>query len=266
MDAAEIAWHRTTIAERKCLNEPVNALRRRRGQTWSEAFKEAFGERDHVGDRFEDNLRKGKVAAGKAYKLFAWLERHDPALAGEVRQAIYDLRLASSPRRALTWDALLREGAFDGVRVVKLKPGLNALDFVRTEPVDPANLYLMDHFHFEVTAPFAGRVIAFHEFRGEWFVLPLSETAIVVDTARGTVALPLSNDGRPAALREDANAGQHAFFFLIAAGGPSLNLDTEASPHHPLRNSALDKFAAAASATPRGLRAAFRINVLFKRR
>ncbi len=260
-----ISWHKASEAERRCLNGPVNLLRRQMNLTWQEAFQQAFGARDHVGQEYEANLRKGTIARDKAAKLYAWLERNSPTLAIEVEAAVFAVRASAKPDAAHRWEGLLSLGVFEGVRVMKVRPGLNALDFARREPVDPEKLYLLDHFLFEIDAPIAGDVLAFHGWKGDWYALPLTYSSLTLHVPRGTSIVPRDDRDRPEPLSEDANEGHHAFFFLIVGGGGKPEFDIEPTPHHPIPRTTLDRLAETVLTLPKSQVAALRSNVLFAR-
>lgn len=259
-----IDWHRTTREERRCLNGPVNILRQRKALNWGQAFIEAFGTRGHVGAGYEDNLRKGRIAADKAWRLHEWIKGHDPALANEVEEAIRELRTRHRPGDSEAWQSLLHSAAYAGVRVVKTIETLGALDFARRHPVSPADLFLMDEFYFELETPISGYAIAFHGRRGLWSVLPLSQPSSIIRTFAGTAILPVDDEGRPDPLQEDEDAGQHGFLFAILDVAKTQLPKMLPEPGMPIRPERLDDLAAEILAISENRRHLARVNLLFK--
>ena len=210
-----VDWNLATHEERSFLNTPVNTLRRRRGLSWHQVFEEAFGARDHVGDRYEDNVRKGRIAPERAWKLLEWLKAGDASLAEDVEQAVRDSQAGGSPSHSDAWQALLRLPATAAVRVIKLNGALGALQFARRRPVSPAILALNDEFYFEIDTPITGYVAAFHGRGGRWSLVGLTEKSPVTRVIAGAAILPVDADGQPFPLVEDVELGHHAFLFAI---------------------------------------------------
>lgn len=266
MNGDRIDWFGTSAAERRGLSKPVNELRRKLGLSWKELFEQALGDRDNVGADYQDNLRRGRIAPEKAWKLFDWLAAHDEGIAASVTAAIIAPRSAASPAAAPTWGTLLSTCSFMGVRAVKIVPSLSALEFARRQPVSPVDLALMDQFVFEIDAPIAGRVTAFHGRRGQWSQLPMSQASPTVRIKPGTVLLPMDDKGGPDPLREDEEAGEHSFVFVTLAADKNPLPKLRVAPGRTLRPELLDQIAQAVIAVPEDQRHIVRINLIFKSR
>lgn len=258
-----IDWDQTTNAERKCLNAATKALRSRLNIDWQTVFQRAFGLDDQVGDGYQDNLRKGAIAPGKAYKLYTWLYHHDRALADQVESQIFALRAATAPEAPPLWESLIKRGRFANIRTIKAQSSLGIVDFARREPIDPTALKLFDEFIFEIDAPLAGEVMAFQGYGGQWYPLPLSTVAPTVNVQQGKALLPVDDDGRPEPLREEARPGRYRFMFVIVKGDRLPDLAT-LQPHQPIPTRIRDDIARAVMSAPASDWVVLRTNLVFK--
>ena len=258
-----IDWDYTTKAERRVLHDPTRALKQRLNISWQTAFLDAFGPNDRVGARYEDNLRKGAISPGKAYKLFSWLYQHDRALADQVETQIVALRAETAPEVPPLWESLIKRGRFAHIRTIKAPSSLGIVDFARREPVDPTALMLFDEFIFEINAPLAGEVMAFQGYGGQWYPLPLSTIAPTVNVQQGKALLPVDDDGRPEPLREEERPGRYLFMFVIVKGDRLPDLAT-LQLHQPIPTRIRDDIARAVMSAPANDWVVLRTNLVFR--
>ena len=77
MERSPFNWFDATREDNKALYRAVLHERQRQRVSWHDLFKAAFGG-EIVGERYEDNFRKGRIAKTKAAQIFDWLATTNP--------------------------------------------------------------------------------------------------------------------------------------------------------------------------------------------
>jgi len=210
-----IDWDASTKPERKALHSQVLILKKRLHIDWISVFQRAFGPKDNVGLGYEDNLRQGRIAPERAYKLFVWLQENDPALASNVEDDILRLRENTAPEQAVRWETLLARGIFSNVAAFKYSGDLGMASFARREPLPALRLKLLEQFYFEVIVPFDGTLIAFQGYKGLWYPQLIIEDNPILEVTSGAHIIPSNEEGQPYPLHEETDMGKHSFAFLL---------------------------------------------------
>ena len=163
-----------------------------------------------------------------------------------------------------SWASLINTYArFDRVEVLSLdEAGLSLIDLADREPVARA-LRLDERFCFRLNSPAAGDVLAFQRHRGNWYPLPLAETALHLHIEAGKQILPRQADsGHALPLSETDDAGRYGFAFLIAADESVAALSSQLKAGEPLPVHLIQLGAQIMADLPPNRRAIYRINVL----
>lgn len=262
----EIDWDQASKAEKQCLYQAAKTFKDRENISWDKLFLDAFGLQDRVGKDYADNARRGGMAGSKAYKLFAHLNKHAPALASDVEDEILAIREQENPPDTPSWRALLQHAHFEKIRVFKANTSLSIITRKKAEPIYPLKLKLGDEFYFEVISPFAGTLTAFQSYRGKWYPLPLFTDENVGEITKGSNLLPAAREGKPEPLCEETDIGKHGFAFLITKQRTTQNLihPSVNDIPHAIPPAILDKSAQEVLAMPKDDWAIFRVNVMVK--
>lgn len=261
-----VDWDKATKEERRRLYTAASSLRKNLGHSWQSLLQEAFGT-EAVAEGYEDNLRKGRVSAAKAYKLFLWIEKKDRAVAASIENDIAVLQASGWRLNApASWETLLSKAAFQNVRVVKHDHDLNIVGFARGTPLDPADLKLLDEFYFEIDAPLPGEMIALQGHLDTWHAFPLSETCLSIEVEAGKTHAPIDENRQPFPVREETTPGRYSFIFILLAEqlAPDqwpIEASAQALPHK-----LLDALAVIILKAPETARAIVRTTLLIHKR
>lgn len=230
-DFEVIDWEETTIAERKLLHKQVLTLKKRLRIDWTTTFQQAFGPRDNVGSNYEDNLRQGKIAPERAYKLFIWLYKQDRVLASNVEDDILALRAKHFPEQSINWEAMLAKGKFSNVRACKCDDVLGMAEFARRQPIQSLKFKLLEEFYFEFDIPFDGTLIAFQGYKGIWYPQLIAEDTAILKVSEGNQIIPSDDTNKPDPLWEETDRGKHSYAFLLTQDS---EIDQFAPPIAPM--------------------------------
>ncbi|MEM6914117.1 MAG: hypothetical protein AAF511_09080 [Pseudomonadota bacterium] len=236
----QIDWERTNAEQRALLNRAVSALRRRLGMSWEDLFLDAFGPRDRVGDRYQDNLSRGRIAPHRAFLLHGWIAKHDPVLAAEAERSVLDKLLIPEGSTG-AWNQFVETvGLFTGVSVLAYKPSFGISEFSKGVQIPGLELALGEEYYFEVKAPHKGLLLCFVRYNDVWHLIPLSRSASAARCRVGTNEVPFNPDtGDIDPLVERQDRGLHEFVFFNLANEQNLVSMQSWEPRKPVPSSAL---------------------------
>lgn len=163
-------------------------------------------------DRYH-NISHGRLDKVKARNIHEWLARnhfafaqkHAPELFQEPRISDWDQLLLDHPS-----SAGLRAVAAEGFGIARRQPPEDGI----------ASFRIGQGYLFELTLAQPGYAVAFEEYNGIWYPLPLGqeERNLVVRVADGPNPLPRGDTGQPIPLYEYDHAGPHRFVFVVRHG------------------------------------------------
>lgn len=215
MSDAEFDWLSSTVEARRLLYRHIKRVIDTSALTWTKVYREGLGEAGAPGLGYEDNFRSGRIARGKAARLYGWLRVFHPATADRLDLDLEEI--ANVPNGE--WEKLLAAyGRFAELDVISLaqgEPGI--VGFADAEPLSRVRVRLGEPFCFRLNTDREGRALAFQSVGGRWYSLPLSRDRLSQAVEKGSVYLPLSPDGTSLApLVEDHDAGRHRFVIALA--------------------------------------------------
>jgi hypothetical protein len=258
-----IDWLHSTEGQRKELYRAYRRLMVDEGLGWAYLFDAAFGHVRKVGSGYEDNFRAGKIDRGIAKLLYGWLRAEHTLYANEL-----DVLLETGDARpgALWEDFLHEQGRYEGLAAALVpEPSIGLVRVARPEPLAVPVIPLRSDFCFQFTPPFAGRLIAFQSFEGNWFPMPLTDEQWSDDIIIGMNTLPRGIlDGSSLPFVEEVHEGRHGFAFLV--GDPGLIdgiIALVPRGHGPINKWILDQIAETLKKREEGW-SLHRINLLFR--
>ena len=233
-----IDWHEASNAEIRALYKAVLRTRPTLNLAWSDLFRQAFGG-VFVGAGYEDNFRKGKIAAARATQIFGWLQTHNEAAADLLEDEIFAARAAETNEvsPSTTWAELLEtRSKYGRVEILEFpKGGVSLVSFANPKPVIDATLHLGEQFFFRVDCEHSGYLAALQNFKGNWYLFPLSPEEAIIPVAAGEIPTPISmSDQKVEPVSEEEDSGKHGFLFI--------NVDNSADIKSLHRHLAVRKF------------------------
>jgi len=214
----EIDWRNVSPDEIKSLYKAALRTRQDYNLSWYAFFKKAFGGL-YVGKGYEDNFRKGKIAAARAEQIFQWLQTKSPAIADRLEDDIFATRVAQleGNTSSINWSELLQSRCiYNRVEVLNYtKTGPSIVAFADQNQVADATLHLGDWFYFRVDCAHSGHLVALQNYRGNWYSFPLSPEQPIIPARLGAVSAPISIAGQKVEpISEETDIGKHGFLFI----------------------------------------------------
>jgi hypothetical protein len=264
----EIDWREISTDEIKVLYKAVLRSRQDHNLSWYGLFKKAFGGL-YVGKGYEDNFRKGKIAAARAEQAFLWLQTKSPVIADQLEDEIFSIRTAQKDGNtsSINWSELLQSRCVYGrVKVFNYTiTGPSIVAFADQNQVSEASLLLGDWFYFHVNCTHSGRLAALQHYRGNWYSFPLSPEQASIPANLGAVPAPISvTDQKIEPISEETDIGKHGFLFINMSADADIKGLEQHLPAGRISTSQLDALASFLNEMPYSSIAIFRYNLMIR--
>ncbi len=249
--------HKSTLDERKAFYPVCKAIKNTLEITWEAFFRKAG---ISVGDKFEDNLRKGNIGINKFVTLYEWVVAHH--LGEGVRRApeIFDASQLSN------WDNFLKEKGEWHRADVHILEELSLTAQSHNQPKSKTHLRLGQDFCFWINSAHAGLLIGFENYKGNWHPMPLGVDGggFVTPVQEGKQRLPIDpKTGVPIALSDTEHDGLHGYVFIIGSGDLIAQIGRMLHNNNAIQPELLKRIAHSVKAAQEDSVAVYRLNVLF---
>ncbi len=264
----EIDWHNVSPDEIKTLYKAVLHARQDHNLSWHDLFKVAFGGL-YIGKGYEDNFRKGKIAAARAGQVFNWLLTNSPAIADQFEDEFFTARSAQigGDASSINWSELLQScslyGRVEVFSYTKAIPSIIA--FSNENQVEDATLHLGERFYFRVDCAHSGHLAALQNYRGNWYSFPLSPEQAAIPAKIGTMSAPISIvDQKIEPISEETDTGKHGFLFINMDKDVDIDAFDQHMPVGRIHKNQLDAFSVFLNELPETSISMYRCNLMIR--
>jgi len=264
----EIDWRNVSTDEIKALYKATLRARQDHNLSWHDLFKKAFGGLS-FGKGYEDNFRKGKIGSARAEQIFQWLQTKSPAIADRLEDDIFATRTAQIEGNTSSnnWSELLQSHCIYGrVEVLNYTmTGPSIVAFANHNQVTDATLHLGDWFYFRVDCVHSGHLVALQNYKGNWYLFPLSPEQPIIPARLGAVSAPISIAGQKVEpISEETDIGKHGFLFINIGADTDISTLERHLPAGRLSTSQLDALATYLSNLSDSSIAIYRSNLMIR--
>jgi len=216
-------WKTATKADRTALYNVARAVADTTNLSVEAIMEQAFGHKLMVGTDYLSNFRSGAIGRPKAKLIHAWITEHHAETAHAVDPRLFPKSHTNA------WADYLENHAIKGkLRIARFDGSMGLVQRKRTQPRPEEVLKLGEAFCLHLDSDMAGHVIAFQDYAGQLYPIPLDpkeEPAIAI--RQGEHFLPLAETGHPDPLSEASDLGPHRFIVAVASNQSTLPTTTE---------------------------------------
>ena len=173
----------------------------------------ALGEAQERGIDYASNFRAGKISKVRARAIHLWLAQNHFEMVQAIAPELFPYRPVSAFQEFIDDDAVVGK-----LRVVRASATMGLVERSDEKRKHVQTLRLSEEFCFEIETEIAGIALAFQCYQDVWHPLPLGADMkrLKADITAGVMVLPKTAGGKPIALQENNDAGNHQFAIIVS--------------------------------------------------